>query len=1063
MAVIVVVLAVAPARARGDEAGAARGEAARALLVLPDDVAEEVRAAERHLRAVRPAEARALAELKLWRGRLRAALGDLAPGVSRRGLFKEGAYRSPLDLAAVGALPPAERARLGKAARDAFASWLKHTEAAWDRAVLVEGLLAVSLLLAEADRARLEQAFLAEAGDAAAAWRAQPQSAASARGWVVALVNAARYAEAVTAFETVTAKGGCTHWTAAVMDDVALALEYLGTKSAAHRRCVDEIPGGRTRAPAIEPHAITPQAVFVRMAEDLVANRELKRYLEVARDAFVRRPRERALCDYLLAVRCVELTARGRGNECRPEEAVAGLAAAQAHPWVAIRGGLLAGRLRREAGRYEESLDAFRAARDLARRQKAGPTLDAEAAVEEGNARIFVNDVEGASKKYGEVEKLLGAVRSEQGEARAAAVEAALRGNRALLGYARLRLDAARGDDLDQDVYEQARGDLVAAKRYFATIGEERARRAHLGAAGNNLVALHALGARAFHDAGKRRAALAAAVVEVKEVERAGDGAAPHAAAVAVNQCAVARLQAADGGSRPAWAAARAACERAVTRAAQAGVATYRFRALHERALVRAAAGDRRGAATDFEEGLRAVEAMRRALGDTALRANFLYDKDDFFADAVRHFALEAGDAAQALRFAEHARARRFLDVVERSREGRRKGVDAEALRRLAVPAQPHRLALGPRTFVIAYYLGRDFAVALVVRPDQTVVAVPLAKERKALDELCERWRKQVMTVLDGLTAAKLADAGAGEAGGRVAWQRTLAELHERLFKPVDDRVIAPACKDARDGECTVGIVGHGLLHHVPFAALVTRPDRGDWPRPRYVIDRYAVFYAPSLSSLGHVAARRPGAARSLVVTYTGEDLPAVRREIERVKRRLPQVVELQGSAPRARLLEELAQRTVVLIAAHGVLSADEPLASKLIVAPDAPPVTLADVMKLKLDGETVYLSACETAQVVPFLVAGDDYLSLGRGFIAAGARQVVATLWQLVDVAGGEVSTSFFDALYGGDGRRTATPGAQALRGAMLRALDHRDKDGTPIGRSPIFWAPFALTGDPR
>ena len=87
----------------------------------------------------------------------------------------------------------------------------------------------------------------------------------------------------------------------------------------------------------------------------------------------------------------------------------------------------------------------------------------------------------------------------------------------------------------------------------------------------------------------------------------------------------------------------------------------------------------------------------------------------------------------------------------------------------------------------------------------------------------------------------------------------------------------------------------------------------------------------------------------------------------------------------------------------------------------------------------------------------------LARPFIAAGARQVVATLWRLIDAAGGEVSTSFFGRLYAPGGVRGGGGSVHALRAAMLEAIDYTLKDGTPIGRSPIFWAPFALTGDPR
>src|SRR5207253_2747775 len=156
-------------------------------------------------------------------------------------------------------------------------------------------------------------------------------------------------------------------------------------------------------------------------------------------------------------------------------------------------------------------------------------------------------------------------------------------------------------------------------------------------------------------------------------------------------------------------------------------------------------------------------------------------------------------------------------------------------------------------------------------------------------------------------------------------WQERLAALHDLVFRPVDEQVIAPACRALPDGACTVLIVPHGLLNLVSFAALVLArdgdPAHAPWPRPRYLVDRYAVAYAPSVSALAEIVAGERKSERSLLVTYPGEDLPAVRREVDRLKQVLPEVEELTGQAPHDTLTTALASRRVVLIAAHGVLS----------------------------------------------------------------------------------------------------------------------------------------------
>jgi CHAT domain-containing protein len=91
-----------------------------------------------------------------------------------------------------------------------------------------------------------------------------------------------------------------------------------------------------------------------------------------------------------------------------------------------------------------------------------------------------------------------------------------------------------------------------------------------------------------------------------------------------------------------------------------------------------------------------------------------------------------------------------------------------------------------------------------------------------------------------------------------------------------------------------------------------------------------------------------------------------------------------------------------------------------------------------------VTLSACETGLG---RAAGGDLVGLCRGFLAAGARTLVVSLWRVDDAATAELMAAFYRQLTAGQ-----SPAA-ALRAAQLAGLARYGH--------PYYWAPWVVVGN--
>lgn len=153
----------------------------------------------------------------------------------------------------------------------------------------------------------------------------------------------------------------------------------------------------------------------------------------------------------------------------------------------------------------------------------------------------------------------------------------------------------------------------------------------------------------------------------------------------------------------------------------------------------------------------------------------------------------------------------------------------------------------------------------------------------------------------------------------------------------------------------------------------------------------------------------------------------------------------------------ELSQYRYVHFATHGYLDTARAGLSAIVLSmfdeqgkPQDGFLRTHDVYNLKLPAELVVLSACETGLGKD--VSGEGLEGLTRGFMYAGARRVVVSLWNVNDKA----TAALMQRLYTGMLRSNKTPAA-ALRAAQIEMLRNAQ------WQSPYYWAAFVMQGEWR
>lgn len=300
-------------------------------------------------------------------------------------------------------------------------------------------------------------------------------------------------------------------------------------------------------------------------------------------------------------------------------------------------------------------------------------------------------------------------------------------------------------------------------------------------------------------------------------------------------------------------------------------------------------------------------------------------------------------------------------------------------------------------------------------------------------------------------------------------------------------------------------IVADGLLHLVPFETLPPPAPTGAATTEELLVDKHEIVMLPSALTLAAIRAEHRsdlGDKRTVYVladpvfekddprvlakhseeqmpnqpenvsTYLSSALRDVNgssREVSRLPATLMEANAIISLVPsRDRILttgfaankesflhSEIHKYQILHLATHGLLDTEHPdLSGMLLSLVDEQGksvdgfVRLHDIYNLDLSADLVVLSACRTG--LGKEVRGEGVVGLSSGFMYAGAKTVVASLWKVDDAATAEFMSYFYKGML----KDGLTPAA-ALRNAKLEMRKQSR------WKQPFFWAGFVLQGE--
>ncbi|KAJ6502703.1 CHAT domain-containing protein [Mycena vitilis] len=249
--------------------------------------------------------------------------------------------------------------------------------------------------------------------------------------------------------------------------------------------------------------------------------------------------------------------------------------------------------------------------------------------------------------------------------------------------------------------------------------------------------------------------------------------------------------------------------------------------------------------------------------------------------------------------------------------------------------------------------------------------------------------------------------------------------------------------------------ISKGRLWWLPTGAFTGLPMHASPPT-----DEFIHSYTPTLSSLLDAYAKKsriPPKLALVGVTHTDSKGSNYLRGVDEEVKNIMAIVKeapvhciLGGNATVDTVKDELQQCSWVHLGCHGIQSPGDPTVKSHLKLYEGD-LDLETILRLPLpNAQFVFLAACQTAMGDANMI--NESFHLGGGFMTAGFRSVIGTMWSMNDSDGPVVAKIIYSHLFCRGTEPQASDAAEALQIAV-RELKNRK---VPYER----WVPFIHMG---
>jgi CHAT domain-containing protein/tetratricopeptide (TPR) repeat protein len=313
-------------------------------------------------------------------------------------------------------------------------------------------------------------------------------------------------------------------------------------------------------------------------------------------------------------------------------------------------------------------------------------------------------------------------------------------------------------------------------------------------------------------------------------------------------------------------------------------------------------------------------------------------------------------------------------------------------------------------------------------------------------------------------------------------------ELYNIIIKPVEHFIA--------DKEKLI-IIPDGQLYYIPFESLITKPGENlIFSQQNYLINKYDISYHYSISFIVDKSINFSGdvnnkgligfapvfnnstyAEKLLLKNTRSDDLPQLDfneyrfitdnneiRDLPYSEEELKYIIKLfkdknkpaagyfYDSATKETLKAEAGNYKYIHLATHSFVNPEKPRFSGILLAkPEDSAYSNGilyanEIYNLDLNADLVILSSCESG--IGKLVRGEGIMALTRGFLYAGADNIIISLWKVYDKSTALLMKSFYRNVF-----KNKTY-SEALRQAKLDMIQN---NATSF---PANWSGFIIIG---